>query len=154
MTRRVFEDIRTDWSAKTLHDGLKQSIALELAKLMLNNPKIHDLVFRVHTSPNGIGYEGDRSSIQNSIRRIWNKYRGIGFESDRSNIQNSIRRIWNKYQSNNLIYLVDALDRAVLYPFYLRRSFDDWPGVIVGELQSGKFDHWPGAFVLKVFASS
>ncbi|KAL8859848.1 MAG: hypothetical protein Q9178_003681 [Gyalolechia marmorata] len=128
MTRRVFEDIRTDWSAKTLHDGLKQSIALELAKIVLANPEIHDLVFRVHTSPNGIGYAGDRSSIQNPIRRIW-----------------------SKYQSNNLIYLVDALDREVLYPYYVRRSFDDWPGVIVGELQNGKFDHRPGAFVLKMF---
>ncbi|KAL8647791.1 MAG: hypothetical protein Q9226_006284 [Calogaya cf. arnoldii] len=70
MAQRPSEDQITGWSAKTLHNEMKQSIISELAKTMLSNPEIHDQVFKVHSCLSGV----DRC-----LGRLWRDYKSKNF---------------------------------------------------------------------------
>ncbi|KAL8883798.1 MAG: hypothetical protein Q9192_006999, partial [Flavoplaca navasiana] len=70
MAERPPEDQITGWSAKTLHEGMKQSIISDLAKVMLNNPEVHDQVIKIHSSLGGVG---------RCLARLWTVYQSKNF---------------------------------------------------------------------------
>ncbi|KAL8979068.1 MAG: hypothetical protein Q9205_005508 [Flavoplaca limonia] len=70
MAKRPSKDQITGWSAKTLHEGMKQSIISDLAKVMLKNPEVHDQVIKIHSSLGGVG---------RCLGRLWTVYQNKNF---------------------------------------------------------------------------
>ncbi len=70
MAERPSKDQITGWSAKTLHEGMKQSIISDLAKVMLKNPEVHDQVIKIHSSLGGVG---------RCLGRLWTVYQSKNF---------------------------------------------------------------------------
>lgn len=101
----------TGWSAVTLQGDMKDSIVSELAKIILNNPQMHDQVFRTLISLSEDGSEDDRSCVEECIDDIL-----------------------MDYQEKKIVYLVDPRDREILYPKYELRL----PNVTRSEIHGGK----------------
>ncbi|KAI4281318.1 MAG: hypothetical protein L6R38_003786 [Xanthoria sp. 2 TBL-2021] len=70
MAQEPSQDQITEWSAQTLHEGMKKSIISELAKVMLSNTEIFDQVFKVHSSLSGVDH---------CLGLIWKTYKSKNF---------------------------------------------------------------------------
>ncbi|KAL8993085.1 MAG: hypothetical protein Q9169_006609 [Polycauliona sp. 2 TL-2023] len=64
------DDQIVGWSARKLHEGMKESIVAELARVMLREPDLFAKVFKIQSSLNGV----DRC-----LSRLWKDYKSKNF---------------------------------------------------------------------------